>query len=190
MVCALLLSPVGVQGKSLYVSGYREVTMRTTPSAEGEIMVTLKTGDEVSLVGNAGDYYLVTFRGGSRGYVPKSAMTEQEPAELRLQKLDQKTQQQIKELQAKTEEQERQLAALRQERKGFEDAKKQAEANAQEQAKLASDLQARQEAVERDFYIRWFIAGAVALLTGLAIGWMWGSFARRSRRGGLSVGRF
>jgi SH3 domain protein len=177
-------------GKSLYVSGYREVPVRAIPGSEGDIMVTLKTGDEVSLVSSAGDYYLVTLPTGSRGYVPKTAMTEQEPAEVRLRKLDQKTQQQIKELQEKTEEQERQLAAFRQEQKGLEDARKQAEAKAQEQTKLAAELQTQREAVERDFYIRWFIAGAVVLLTGLAIGWVWGSFARRSRRGGLSVGRF
>jgi chromosome segregation ATPase len=83
--------------------------------------------------------------------VQKVALTEQEPAEVRLQKLDQKTQQQIKELQAKTEEQERQLAALRQDRGQIDNARKQAETKASE-PKRAAELEAQQDAIVRDFY--------------------------------------
>src|SRR5262245_22593909 len=146
LLLVVVLFPAVALAKSLYVSGYREVAVRTTADGNGDIMVTLKTGDEVSLVGNTGDYYLVTLPSGSRGYIQKSAMTEQEPAEVRLQRLDQKTQQQIKELQAKTEEQERQLATLRQDRGQIENARKQAETKANEQAKRATELQAQQEA--------------------------------------------
>jgi SH3 domain protein len=190
LLSVMVFSPGVVFAKSLYVSGYREVGVRTTPDSEGAIMVTLKTGDEVTLVNSTGEYYLVSLPGGSRGYVQKTAMTDQEPAEVRLQKLDQKTQQQIKELQTKTEEQERQLAALRQDRGQLDTARKQAEMKAGEQAKRATELEAQQDAIVRDFYIQWFLAGAGVLGAGFLLGWIWrGIVQRSSRRPGLSLGR-
>lgn len=190
LLLVVVLFPAVGFAKSLYISGYREVPVRTTADVDGEIMVTLKTGDEVSTIGNAGDYYLVTLPSGSRGYVPKSAMTEQEPAEVRLQRLDQKTQQQIKELQAKTEEQERQLATLRQDRGQIEDARKQAETRASEQAKRATELQAQQEAAVRETDIRWFFAGIIVAFAGVILGLVWGSVIRRNKRTGLNFSRF
>ena len=190
LFCVMVFFPGVVFAKSLYVSGYREVGVRTSPDADGEVMVTLKTGDEVTLVNSTGEYYLVTLPSGSRGYVQKSAMTEQEPAEVRLQKLDQKTQQQIKELQAKTEEQDRQLATLRQDRGQIDNARKQAETKANEQAKRAAELQTQQDAIVRDFYIQWFLAGAGVLGAGFLLGWVWRGIVQRSRRTGLSFGRF
>lgn len=190
LLSVVVFFPGVVFAKSLYVSGYREVGVRTTPDSEGAVMVTLKTGDEVTLVNSTGEYYLVSLPGGSRGYVQKVAMTDQEPAEVRLQKLEQKTQQQIKELQAKTEEQERQLAALRQDRGQLDTARKQAEAKAGEQAKRATELEAQQDAIVRDFYIQWFLAGAGVLGAGFLLGWIWrGIVQRSSRRTGLSFGR-
>ena len=190
LLSAVVFFPGVVFAKSLYVSGYREVGVRTTPDSEGAVMVTLKTGDEVTLVNSTGEYYLVSLPGGSRGYVQKIAMTDQEPAEVRLQKLEQKTQQQIKELQAKTEEQERQLAALRQDRGQLDTARKQAETKASEQAKRAAELETQQDAIVRDFYIQWFLAGAGVLGAGFLLGWIWrGIVQRSSRRPGLSFGR-
>ena len=190
LLLVVVLFPAVALAKSVYVSGYREVAVRTTADGNGDIMVTLKTGDEVSLAGNTGDYYLVTLPSGSRGYVPKSAMTEQEPAEVRLQKLDQKTQQQIKELQAKTEEQERQLATLRQDRGQIESARKQAETKANEQAKRATELQVQQEAAVHETNIRWFFAGVIVAFAGVILGLVWGSVIRRNKRTGLSFSRF
>lgn len=185
-LCVVVFFPSKVFAKSLYVTGYREVGVRTSADSEGTIMVTLKTGDEVTFISGTGEYYLVGLPGGSRGYVQKVAMTEQEPAEARLQKLEQKTQQQIKELQTKTEEQERQLAALRQDRGQLDNARKQAETKASEEAKRAAELEARQEGIVRDFYIRWFLAGAGVLGTGLLLGWIWRGIAQRNRRAGIS----
>lgn len=189
LLWVMVFVPGGVFAKSLYVSGYREIGVRTSPESDGTVMVTLKTGDEVTLVSGTGEHYLVSLPGGSRGYVQKSGMTDQEPAEVRLQKLEQKTQQQIKELQTKTEEQERQLAALRQDRGQLDTARKQAETKASEQAKRAAELEAQQEGVVRDFYIRWFLAGAGVLGAGLLLGWVWHGIAQRNRRTGRSFGR-
>jgi len=188
--CAVVLFPAVTLAKSLYVNSYREVPVRTSPDSEGNVMASLKTGDEVSLAGAAGGYYLVILPNGSRGYVPKGTMTEQEPAEARLQRLDQKTQQQIKELLAKAEEQERQLTALRQERSQSENARKQAETQVQEQTKRVTELQARQDAVMRETNFRWFLGGVVVAFAGVILGLIWGSIGRKSRRNGVSFGRF
>jgi SH3 domain protein len=189
-MCVVVLFPTVTLAKSLYVNSYREVPVRTSPDSVGNVMATLKTGDEVSLAGTGGGYYLVMLPNGSRGYVPRGVMTEQEPAEARLQKLDQKTQQQIKELQAKAEEQEQQLIALRQERSQIENARKQAETNVQEQTKRVTELQARQDAAMRETNFRWFLGGVVVAFAGVILGLVWGSIGRKNRRNGVSFGRF
>jgi hypothetical protein len=59
-----------------------------------------------------------------------------------------------------------------------------------EQAKRATELEAQQDAIVRDFYIQWFLAGAGVLGAGFLLGWVWrGIVQRSSRRAGLSFGR-
>ncbi len=188
-LCVVLLYPASVLGKSLYVSGYREVMVRTGPSLENKILAILKTGQEVSLIGEDGDDNLVSTPSGTRGYVLKNYMTEQMPAETRLQEIEQRTQQRIRELEQQTEKQEQELLALREECNQQAAAKRQAEATANQQAELASQLQAQQDATANSNQQRWFITGAGVLLTGLIIGRVWGASVRRTRRNGLSLGR-
>lgn len=187
---ALLLFPAGVLGKTLYVSGYREVMLRTGPSLENKILAILKTGQEVSVVGENGDYYLVETPNGKRGYVLKTYMTEQMPAETRLQEIERKTQERIQALEAKTQAQEKELIALREERAKLLAAKQQAEVTANQQTELVSQLQAQQDATASERERGWFVAGAGVLLTGVLLGWMWGRTGRRTRRAGLSLERF
>lgn len=190
-LCWLLLFPSMGLGKSLYVSGYREVMLRTGPSVENKILAILKTGQEVSVLGEEGDYYIVSTPNGTKGYVLKSYMTDQMPAEFRLQALEQKSQERLKELEAKTLEQEKELKALREERAQLLTAKQQAETTANEQTKLVEQLQAQQDENASERERGWFIAGAGVLLLGLLLGWMWGRTGRRQRRsGGLSLERF
>ena len=189
-LCALLLYPTVSWGKSLYVSGYREILLRTGPSLENKILAILKTGQEVSLNGEDGDYYLVTTPTGTKGYVLKTYMTDQPQAETRLKEIEEKTQQRIKELEARTEQQEKELAVLRREHSRLEAAKTQAEATANEQSERAAKLQTEQHASESENQQGWFVAGAGVLLTGLVLGWIWGASGRRNRRAGLSLDRF
>jgi SH3 domain protein len=188
--CTFFLFPVAALGKSLYVSSYREVMLRTGPSLENKILAILKTGQEVSFVGEEGDYYLVTMPGGTKGYVLKTYMTDQVPAETRLQELEQRTQKRIKELEAQTQEQEKELVALREEHAQLEVAKKQAEATANQQAEVVAQLQNQQDSLTSERERGWFVAGAGVLLTGLILGWIWGATRRRGRRNGLSLERF
>lgn len=186
----LLLIPTGALGKTLYVSGYREVLLRTGPSLENKILAILKTGQEVSVMGENGEYYLVETPAGKRGYVLKTYMTDQMPAETRLQEIERKTQERIQELEAQTQAQEKELLALREERAKLLAAKQQAEVTASQQTELLSQLQAQQDTTASERERGWFVAGAGVLLTGVLLGWMWGRTGRRSRKGGLSLERF
>ncbi len=188
---ALLLFSEVALGKSLYVrDNAKEALVRIGPSNENKILAVLKSGQEVSLVREEGGYYVVATPNGTQGYVLKYLMTDQSPAEARLKELEQKTQQRISELETQTQEQEKELAALREERGRLEDAKKQAEVTASQQAELVSQLQAQQSRAQSREAIRWFLAGAGVLLTGMILGWIWGARGRRARRSGLSLDRF
>jgi SH3 domain protein len=186
----LLLIPTGAFGKTLYVSGYREVLLRTGPSLENKILAILKTGQAVSMVGEQGSYYVVETPDGKRGYVLKTYMTDQMPAETRLQEIERKTQERIQELEAKTQAQEKELLALRAEHATLLAAKQQAEVTASRQTALVSQLQAQQDATASERERGWFVAGAGVLLTGVLLGWMWGRTGHRSRKRGLSLERF
>ena len=188
LLCALCLIPSVVLGKSLYVSGYREIMLRTGPSLQHKILAILKTGQEVSLTSEEGDYYIVALPNGTKGYVLKTYLTDQVPAETRLQELEPQTQQRIKELEAKTQEQEKELAALREERTQLlESAKQQAEVTTSLQPEHALPLQTPQGTTEHDGELQWFITGAGVLFAGWLLGRMTGG--RRNRHNGLSLGR-
>jgi SH3 domain protein len=189
-LCGLILFPAVGLGKSVYVKDTSEALVRTGPSLANKILVVLKPGQEVSLVREEGDYYVVTAPNGTQGYVLKYLMTDQSSAEVRLQELEQKTQQRIQELETRTQGQEKEIVALREERNLLEDARKQAEGMAGQQAELVSQLQAQQKAVQAQEAIRWFLSGAGVLLIGMLLGWLWGARGRRARRSGLSLDRF
>jgi SH3 domain protein len=204
----MLFPAVGL-GKSLYVKNTSEALVRAGPSLANKILIILKPGQEVSLVGEEGDYYIVATPKGTKGYVLKYLMTDQNSAEARpqepeqkaqqriqeleqkaqqrIQELEQETQQKIQELETRAQEQEKELVALREERGRLEDVKKQAEGLASQQAELVSQLQAQQRTVQSQESIRWFLSGAGVLLTGMLLGWLWGA---RGRRSSLRFSRF
>ncbi len=188
-LCVLVLFPAVGLGKSLYVKDTSEALLRAGPSLANKILVILKPGQEVSLVREEGDYYVVTILNGIRGYVLKYLMTDQSSAEARPQELEQKTQQRIKELETRTQEQEKEMAVLREERSQLEGAKKQAEGMASRQAELVSQLQLLHDTDQKKELLYWFLAGAGVLLTGFIFGWIWGAIFRRHRRSGLSMNR-
>lgn len=199
-LCGLMLFPAVGLGKSLYVKDTSEALLRAGPSLANKILGVLKPGQEVSLVGEERDYYIVATPKGTRGYVLKYLMTDQSsagarPQELeqktqpRVQELEQETQQRIQELETRAQEQEKELIALREERGHLEDAKKQAEGVASQQAELVFQLQAQQRAVQSQETIRWFLSGAGVLFAGMLLGRFWGARGRRTRRSGLSLDR-
>jgi len=199
VLCVVLFSPSTVLGKSLYVRCSGEVGLRATPNIESEILATLKTGQELALRGETGEFYLVTLPNGTKGYVRKTYLTDQAPAETRLrdaedrlreteahlQEIGQRTQQRIKELEAQTQAQEQELRTLREARAQLEAAKKKAETTASLQSTLSSQLQTQHSVVtqdRQDSKLRWFMAGAGILLTGWILGSIWGASRQRNRR--------
>jgi len=210
-LCGLMLFPTVGLGKSLYVKDTREALVRSGPSLSNKILVILKPGQEVSLVKEEGDYYVVATPKGTRGYVLKYLMTDENSAgarpqereqktqqrvqeleqktQQRVQELDQETQQKIQELETRAQEQEKELIALREERGRLEDAKKQAEGVASQQAELVFQLQAQQRAAQSQETLRWFLSGAGVLFAGMLLGRLWGARGRGTRRSGLSLNR-
>jgi hypothetical protein len=136
-----------------------------------------------------GGFSLVVIPNGSRGFVHKEYMTDQPPPEAKLLALEKSSQQRIADLESRTQEQARQLAALQEEQSLLEAAKQQAEEIAEQQSKIASQLQLKQDGIERDYYLRWFLAGGGVFGIGSLLGWMWGATARRGRQSGLRMGR-
>jgi SH3 domain protein len=188
LLLAILACPTVVLSKSLYVrDSTSEALVRTGPTVENKILAVLKPGQEVTLVGEEEDHYIVVTPGGARGYVLKYQMTDQSPAEKRLQDLEQRTQQKIKELEDKTQAQEKELITLREERKQIETARKQAEEKALHHADMVAQLQAQQSARENEEALHWFLAGAGVLLIGVLFGRLWGGAARKGKRTGLAL---
>src|SRR5262245_30226310 len=108
--------PIRALGKSLYVrENTKEALVRTGPSVENKIIAVLQSGQEVVLVSEEGDHYLVITPRGAQGYVLKYQMTDQSPVEKRIQEIEQRSQQTIKELETRTQAQEKELVTLREE---------------------------------------------------------------------------
>lgn len=189
LLCTVLIIPTIVSAKSLYVrDNVKEALVRTGPSIENKIISILKSGQEVTLVGEEENYYIVVTPGGSRGYVLKYQMTDQSPVDKRIQEIEQRAQKKIQELETRTQTQEQELTALRAERESLETARKEAEKRATQHADMIAKLQAQQNARESEEALQWFLAGAGVLLIGMLFGRLWGGAVRKSRRSGLTLG--
>lgn len=189
LTSVILLVPALAFGKSLFVrDNAKEALVRTGPSTENKIITILKPGQEVTLVEEQDSYYVVATPGGAQGYVLKYQMTEQSPAERRIQEIEQRSQQRIQELETQAESQQKQLVALRTEREQLDSARKAAEERAQRHESTVTRLQAQQRARRNDEALRWFLAGAGVLLLGVLCGRLWGGAVRKNRRGGLTLG--
>jgi hypothetical protein len=131
--------------------------------------------------------YLLTDQSSTaaRGVAPPQEPEQQ--TQQRNQDPEQQTQQRIQDLETRAQEQEKELLTLREERDRLAEAKKQAEGVASQQAELVSQLQAQQRGAQSQDSIRWFLSGAGVLLTGMLLGWFWGS---RGRRSNLRFSRF
>jgi SH3 domain protein len=188
LLWVVVCCPTAALAKSLYVrENISEALVRTGPSTENKILAVLKTGQEVTLVSDAGDHYIVTTANGLQGYVLKYQMTEQSPVEKRIQDIEPRAQQRIKELEAQTQAQAQELTTLRQTHTQLDTARKQAEERALQHADTVAQLQAQQSAKEKEEAIQWFLAGAGVLLIGILFGRLWGGAARKGKRTGLSL---
>ena len=176
LLCWMLvcLVPTVSLAKELYVSGHREVQVRTGPGPEHKAFATLQTGQSMQRVHREGDYYLVRIPDGRRGYVRRQHLTDKAPPEFRL-----------RELEAQVKEQAEEIKRLGQENAQLSEATsshtERESAVRVELARLQDELARR----ENEESLQWFLSGAGVFLAG------WGfsriPFRRRkSRQPGLS----
>ncbi len=154
----------------VYVSGYREIMLRSGPSVEHRILAVLKTGNELEAVSEEGEYSLVVLPDGRQGYALKSFLTEEAPP-LR----------QIEELTAKVEAQAAELVELRGRNTELVTDNEALAKKSSNDKRLLRRLQQESSDLQRDIRLRWFLAGAGVLLAGWIMGWTRLRLRRRAR---------
>jgi len=159
------------RAETLYVSGYREINLRTGPSLQHKILAVLKTGEEMTRLGVEGDYYRVSLPDGKKGYVLKTFVAVEPPPERSLRKLEQRVKSQAEELEA-----------LRHENARLKAASSKIERDASAQSALLKQLEQERADLRRDDNLWWFLAGAGVLLAGWLMGWTRLRLRRRTRR--------
>ena len=165
-----LLSGSFSHAQTVYVSGYREIMLRSGPSVGHRIIAALRTGNEMQIVGAEGDYNLVSLPDGRQGYVLKSFLTEEAPP-LR----------QVEELTTKVEAQAAELEQLRGENLQLLAQNEKLNNNNQSDKRLLRRLQQESTDLQRDMRLWWFVAGAGVLLIGWLLGWTRVRLRRRAR---------
>jgi SH3 domain protein len=166
----LLLSSAFSHAETLYVSGYREIMLRTGPSVGHRIIAVLKTGNQVEAVGTEGDYHLVSLPDGRQGYVLNSFLTNEAPPR-----------RQIEDLTAKVEAQAAELDQLRGEHLQVMAENDKLNKDNQSDRRQLRRLQQESTDLQRDMRLAWFVAGAGVLLIGWLLGWTRVRLRRRAR---------
>ena len=166
----LLLFGAFSHAETLYVSGYREIMLRTGPSVEHRIIAVLKTDNQVEAVGTEGDYHLVSLPDGRQGYVLNSFLTNEAPPR-----------RQIEDLTAKVEAQAAELDQLRGEHLQVMAENDKLNKDNQSDRRQLRRLQQESTDLQRDMRLAWFVAGAGVLLIGWLLGWTRVRLRRRAR---------
>ncbi len=168
----VLLFPPFCYAQDLYVSGYRELMLRTGPSQGNKIIAVLKTGQAVKLISEAGeDYYRVALSDGRQGYVLKRYVTERIPPAHRVRVLEDQVAKQTQE-----------LNRLREDNTRLQAAQEGTQRSAAEQEALLQTITAERNQLRRDTEISSFLAGAGVLLIGWLLGWTRLRLRRKSQR--------
>ncbi len=172
LLVVVLLFPNFCRAQNLYVSGYREVMVRTGPSLGNKIIAVLKTGNAVTLIREAEeDYYLVTLPDGREGYILKGYVTEQIPTAHRVQLLEDQVAKQNQE-----------LARLREENTLLQAAREEIQRDEAEHTAQIQTLTLERNQLRRDASVSSFLAGAGVLLIGWLLGWTRLRLRRKSQR--------
>ena len=174
----VLFFPNFCQAQDLYVSGYREVMVRTGPSLDNKIIAVLKTGNAVKLIREAEeDYYLVTLPDGREGYILKGYVTEQTPPAHQVQLLEDRV-----------AKQDQELTRLREENTLLQAAREEIQRDEAEHTAQLQALTLERNQLQRDASVSSFLAGAGVLLIGWLLGWTRLRLRRKSQgRPGLNL---
>ena len=170
IIVTMFLSGGFSHAETFYVSGHRELMLRTGPSVEHRIIAVLKTGDEMKVLGQEGDYNQVSLPDGRQGYVLKSFLTNEAPPERR-----------IEDLTAKVDAQAAELEQLRSENRHLMAANDKLAKDNQSDKRHLRRLQQESTDLQRDMRLWWFMAGAGVLLIGWLMGWTRVRLRRKAR---------
>ena len=163
----LLLSGALCHAQTVYVNGYREVMLRSGPSVEHRIIAVLRTGNDMEVLGEDGDYNLISLPDGRQGYVLKSFLTEEAPPERR-----------VEDLSATVQTQAAELEDLRARNQRLTARTETLVEELQRSRGTLERIQRESSSLERDTRLWWFGAGAGVLL----LGWIMGMTRLRLRR--------
>lgn len=146
--------------ETLYVSGHREIMLRTGPSGKHKILAVLETGDAMTRLETNGNYYRVALSDGKSGYVLKTFVAAEAPPEHRMRELEERVKAQTAELQE-----------LRYENTQLKETKAKIEREASAADQRLRELEEERAELRRNNNLRWFLAGAGVLLLGWLMGW-------------------
>ena len=178
LIVLVLLFPAFCHAQNLYVSGHRELMLRTGPHHSNKIVAVLKTDDAVTLIRETEeDYSLVALPDGRQGYVAKAYLTEQIPIAHRVQILEDQVARQNQE-----------LARLREENSLLQAAREETQRTATEQKAQLETITIERNQLQQNTRISNFLAGAGVLLIGWLLGWTRLRLRRKSQhRPGLNL---
>ena len=130
----------------------------------------LKTGNEMEVAGEEGDYSRVTLPDGRHGYVLKNFLTDDPPPQRRIEGLT-----------AKVEAQAVELEQLRGENLQLAAENERLDRRSQNDKRALRLLQEESTDLARDMRLWWFVAGAGVLLIGWLMGWTRVRLRRKAR---------
>ena len=210
LLLLLCLFSVSVYGKTMYVSDILKLTLRTGPSIENKILAVIDSGQMMEIVEFGDEWSQVQLPNGKEGWVLSRYLTPNETSNIKLQRLETKhknlmvqaaelleennrLQAENKKLSTEFEANQEQLVkartdyeTLKAEASEFLTLKTRYESAASqlaEQTAKAEKLEEQLTKLERNTYIKWFLAGSGVLIVGFLIGY---SSKRQRRRPALA----
>ena len=194
----------------MYVSDILKLTLRTGPSIENKILAVIDSGQMMEIVEFGDEWSQVQLPNGKEGWVLSRYLTPNETSNIKLQRLETKhknlmvqaaelleennrLQAENKKLSTEFEANQEQLVkartdyeTLKAEASEFLTLKTRYESAASqlaEQTAKAEKLEEQLTKLERNTYIKWFLAGSGVLIVGFLIGY---SSKRQRRRPALA----
>ncbi|MCK4985747.1 MAG: TIGR04211 family SH3 domain-containing protein, partial [Desulfobacterales bacterium] len=199
-----------VYAETMYVSDILKLTLRTGPSTENKILAVIESGQMLDIVKIGDEWSQAQLPSGKEGWVLSRYLTPNETNNIKLQRLETKHKNLMiqaaelleennrlkaenKKLSTEFEANQKQLVkartdyeTLKTEASEFLTLKtryKRAASQLAEQTAKAEKLEEQLTKLERNTYIKWFLAGSGVLIVGFLIGY---SSKRQRRRPALA----
>ena len=203
-ICMMCLTALGF-AESMYVTDVLKLTLRSGPSTEYKILAVIESGQQVDMLERGEEWSMVKLANGKEGYVLTRYLLADPTHNVRLEQLQIKhkavMQQSATLLEENTrlkEENTKLKSTLQNSEKMLEDLGsdyeklktgsaeflslkskyKKISTQLAEQTKRANTLDEELSGIEKNQYIKWFLAGSGVLLVGYIVGFS----AKRGRR--------